>query len=219
MQRITCCATYREIGGIVGCKPLACPWRRNFPAKQISFSSWAFLQSGNSRRLEGTQSSDCNRHNLRRQNALFVCQKFSHYSTDSDNEPETSRQPTISVVGIPDPITWIRNKIIIFFIELYFDLNMSSVEFNTGVKQAVVHVSAMVSNGKFEDLKGVVTDEAVERVKTKYKVLSHAQKKTLAISSDDIVFVLPEDVSVVFDRRGTVLTLPSPYLMYRCVNM
>lgn len=135
MQRITCFATYRELGGIVGCKSLACPWKRSLPAKQNPFSSLAFLQPSNSRSLEGTQSSDCNLHNLRTQNALFVCQKFRYYSTDKDSEPKTPTPPSISVVGIPDPITWIRNKIIIFCIELYFDLNISSVEFDTGVKQ------------------------------------------------------------------------------------
>lgn len=138
MQRITCFATYRELGGIVGCKSLACPWKRSLPTKQTPFSSLAFLQPSNTRLLEGTQSSDCNLHNLRTQNALFVCQKFRQYSTDRDNESKTSRQPSISVVGVPDPITWIRNKVIIFFIELYFDLNISSVEFDTGVKQVAI---------------------------------------------------------------------------------
>ncbi|XP_062394779.1 m-AAA protease-interacting protein 1, mitochondrial [Sardina pilchardus] len=199
MQRITCFATYRELGGIVGCKPLACPWKRNPPANQTPFSSWAFLQPS-CRPLEGTPSY-INLH-LRRQNTLFVCQRFRQYSSDSDNEPKTSRRPEISVVGIPDPITWIRNKIIMIFVELYFDFNISSVEFDTGVKQAVVHVSTMVSKGRFADLRGVMSDEAVERVKRKYKTLSDVQKRNIAISSDDIVFVLPEDVSVIFDNRG-----------------
>ncbi|KAL2084432.1 hypothetical protein ACEWY4_019950 [Coilia grayii] len=202
MQRITCFATCREFGGIGGYKPLACPWKKSPSTKHTPFSSLAFLQPCNSRVLEGTQPYDCSLHNLRRQKALFVSQKFRHYSTNRDNEPKTSRQPAISVVGIPDPIMWIRNKIIIFFMELYFDLNISSVEFDTGVKQAVIHVSSMVSSGKFADLGNVVSEEAVARVKTKYEALSDTQRRNLAISSDDILFVLPEDVSVVFDRRG-----------------
>ncbi|XP_048116342.1 m-AAA protease-interacting protein 1, mitochondrial isoform X1 [Alosa alosa] len=202
MQRIAYFATCHELGGIMGCKPWACPWKRNPPANQTPFSSWAFLQPCSSRPLEGTEFSNCTLHNLRRQNTLFVCQRFRQYSSDSDNEPKKSRRPAISVVGIPDPISWIRNKIIMVFIELYFDINISSVEFDTGVKQAVVHVSTMVSNGKFEDLRGVLSDEAVERVKTKYNVLSDVQRRNIAICSDDIVFLLPEDVSVIFDNRG-----------------
>lgn len=141
MQRITCFATSLEFGGIVGCKPLACPWKRSPPTtllpQHTPLSSLAFLQPHNSRLLERTlQPHDHSLQNWRGQNTSFVSQKCRFYSTDSDNEPKTSpRQPAISVVGIPDPITWIRNKIIMLFIELYFDLNISSVEFDTGVKQ------------------------------------------------------------------------------------
>lgn len=55
--------------------------------------------------------------------------------------------------------------------------------------------------------------QAVERVKTKCKKLSEVQRRNLAISSDDIVFVLPEDVSVLFDGRGTALTITFAYFM------
>ena len=42
----------------------------------------------------------------------------------------------------------------------------------------------------------------MDYVEKKCKTLSEAQRQQLAISLDDILFLLPEDVSLVFDRRG-----------------
>lgn len=44
-------------------------------------------------------------------------------------------RPAVSVVGIPDPITWIRCKVIMSLIELYFELDITSEEFHRGAKQ------------------------------------------------------------------------------------
>lgn len=41
-----------------------------------------------------------------------------------------------------------------------------------------------------------------EYVEEKCKALTGDQRKQLAITVDDIVFLLPEDVSVVFDEEG-----------------
>ena len=45
----------------------------------------------------------------------------------------------------------------------------------------------------------------MDYVEKKCKTLSEAQRQQLAISVDDILFLLPEDVCVVFDRRGMVI--------------
>ncbi len=44
--------------------------------------------------------------------------------------------------------------------------------------------------------------QAVDRVRKQCKTLSEAQQTHLAISLDDIIFLLPEDVSVYFDESG-----------------
>ncbi|XP_067253936.1 m-AAA protease-interacting protein 1, mitochondrial [Chanodichthys erythropterus] len=140
-------------------------------------------------------------HHLRRPSAPLAGQQYRHYSKEADRDSKDNEHPGITVVGIPDPITWIRNKFILFLIELYFGLKFS-VEFDSGVKQAVFHVSAMLSKGKFEELRSVMSREAVESVRKKCRTLSEAQKRHLAISLDDMIFLLPEDVSIFFDQRG-----------------
>uniref|UniRef100_A0A3Q0QXY0 Si:dkey-82o10.4 n=1 Tax=Amphilophus citrinellus TaxID=61819 RepID=A0A3Q0QXY0_AMPCI len=110
--------------------------------------------------------------------------------------PSSGRRPAISVVGVPDPITWIRCKVIMFLLDLYFDLDVNSEEFERGVKQALVHVSNKMSRGRYHELKGIVSSEKT------CSSLTDAQRKRLAVQTDDIVFVLPEDISVVFDQHG-----------------
>lgn len=41
-----------------------------------------------------------------------------------------------------------------------------------------------------------------EYVEEKCKPLTKAQRKQLAVKMEDIIFVLPEDLSVVFDEHG-----------------
>lgn len=44
----------------------------------------------------------------------------------------------------------------------------------------------------------------IDYVEERCKSLSDAQRRQLAVTMDDIVFVLPEDVSVVFDQYGEI---------------
>lgn len=80
----------------------------------------------------------CSLHNLRRQSGVFSHQKYRQYCTESENERKRTGghdHHGITVVGIPDPLTWIWNKVHIYLIELYFQLGINSVEFDNGVKQ------------------------------------------------------------------------------------
>ncbi|XP_077455085.1 m-AAA protease-interacting protein 1, mitochondrial-like [Stigmatopora argus] len=107
-------------------------------------------------------------------------------------------QADVSVVGIPDQITWIRCKVHLFLVDLYYDLGVNSDDFERGVKQAFVHISNTMSQGKYFELIGMVSIEMIRYMEEKCRPLSERRKLNLAVSMDDIILVLPEDVSVVF---------------------
>ncbi|CAN9514394.1 unnamed protein product [Ophioblennius macclurei] len=132
---------------------------------------------------------------------LFCTQK-SGSGSDSGSGSEGGQRPAVSVVGIPDPFTWIRCKVQMSLIDLYFDLDMDSEEFHRGIKQALVHVSDKLSRGRYHELHGVVSREVIEYLEDKCKSLSATQRQQLAVQMDDIIFVLPEEVSVIFDNYG-----------------
>ncbi|KAK6326242.1 hypothetical protein J4Q44_G00018870 [Coregonus suidteri] len=209
MQRFTYIATCRELGGLAKrsyISSLTCPWNRTYSImpQQPLCRSLTSIYTCTAGPL-GEPTTLCSLHNLRRQSGVFAHQKYRHYCTESENERKRTGghgHHGITVVGIPDPLTWIRNKVHIYLIELYFQLGVNSVEFDNGVKQAVVHVSTMMSNGNFEELRGVVSTEMVVYVQQRCKSLSETQRRHLAISLDDIIFILPEEVSIVFDTNG-----------------
>ncbi|KAG1942950.1 m-AAA protease-interacting protein 1, mitochondrial [Pimephales promelas] len=178
-------------------RPLACSWKRNpLSTKQHDTYCKPWWHQRARTHASCAVSPERAWHHLRRPSA-----QCRHYSKDAGRDSEDREHPGITVVGSPDPITWIRNKCILFLIELYFGLKFS-VDFDNGVKQAVVHVSTLLSTGRFEELRTVMSREAIERVRKKCKSLSEAQKTHLAISLDDMIFLLPEDVSIFFDQTG-----------------
>ncbi|XP_024114068.1 m-AAA protease-interacting protein 1, mitochondrial [Oryzias melastigma] len=186
MQRLGGLAARRELGGFAaGLRA----WRSGFSCGErpsASVRARAFVRPGARSRA------------LLRDNHRAFCSRAGTEGPPRD----PGRQPPVSVVGIPDPLTWIRCKVLTALIDLYFDSNINSEEFDRGVKQALVHVSNKMSRGRYHELKGLVSFEMVEYVEKRCGSLTDAQRKQLSVNMDDIIFVLPEDVSVVFDQFG-----------------
>jgi len=223
MQRITSiAAARRELGGLAArTSQVACPWIIRSYSHQPAVcrqQQWACVQHMSSKRRHtgggGLTTLSWRLRNPRRNNNyVFAGHTYRLYSSNNSTEDENEAtrsgtsstpagHPDISVVGIPDPITWIRCKVVMHLIDLYFDSGSTSVDFENGVKQALVHVSNMLSRGNFGALNGIVSKEMVSYVREKCSSLTDAQRKQLAVSMDDIIFLLPEDVSVFFDQYG-----------------
>ncbi|XP_076746340.1 m-AAA protease-interacting protein 1, mitochondrial isoform X2 [Maylandia zebra] len=192
MQRISSLAACREFGGLVACTAGVCA-RKNSCKQPAAHRQW-----------DGPVVRSVRLYTVapgRRLVFAGVKHRLFCSQHGADGPKESSgRRPAISVVGIPDPITWIRCKVIMFALDLYFELDVNSEEFERGVKQALVHVSNKMSNGRYHELKGIVSNEMLEYVEKRCGSLTDAQRKQLGVQTDDIVFVLPEDISVVFDQ-------------------
>ncbi|XP_070822828.1 m-AAA protease-interacting protein 1, mitochondrial [Chaetodon trifascialis] len=205
MQRITSLAACRELGGLAACSPGVRAWKRGptFSKQPAVRRQWA---QGCVRPLSGEPGAQGRR--MCRRRVAFAAQKHRLLSSQpgADGPPGSSDgHPAISVVGIPDPITWIRCKVTIFLIKMYFDVDVNSEDFHRGVKQALVHVSDLMSRGRYHRLVGIVSNEMIEYVEKTCRTLTNAQRQQLAVKMDDIIFMLPEDVSVVFDQHGRKL--------------
>ncbi|XP_069576497.1 m-AAA protease-interacting protein 1, mitochondrial [Brachyistius frenatus] len=203
MQRITSPAAWRELRGLAAGTPGLCAWKRGWTGggQPALRRHWAGVSARPARPF-GTEPG----RRTGRRRVAFIGERqrlFSSQPGGDDGPPGGSdRQPSVSVVGIPDPITWIRCKVIMYLIDLYFDTDINSVEFERGIKQALVHVSDKMSSGRYHELKGIVSDETAEYVERRCRSLGDARRRQLAVKMEDIIFVLPEDVSVVFDRHG-----------------
>lgn len=77
------------------------------------------------------------------------CRLFSSRAGAEEPPGSPGSQPHISVVGIPDPLTWIRCRVITLLIELYFEVDINSAEFHRGVKQVNYKKYIKKNNLKF----------------------------------------------------------------------
>ncbi|XP_057689979.1 m-AAA protease-interacting protein 1, mitochondrial [Corythoichthys intestinalis] len=119
----------------------------------------------------------------------------------------SDRKADVSVVGIPDPITWIRCNVHLFLVDLYYDLGVNSKDFERGVKQAFVHISSVMSQGKYFELIGMVSVEMIRYMEERCRPLSERHRQNLAVSMEDIILVLPEEVSVDFVQGRKFCTI------------
>ncbi|XP_034467874.1 m-AAA protease-interacting protein 1, mitochondrial [Hippoglossus hippoglossus] len=202
MQRIVGLAASPEMSVLAGCRSGLCAWRtgpsgRRQPALQ---RQWAGASASPVRPFTGAAGRG-----LCRRRVVFVGQKLRLFCSQpgADGPAGSSGpRPPISVVGIPDPITWIRCKVVMYLVHLYFELDLHSAEFDRGVKQALVHVSEVMSSGRYHQLRGIVSNEMVEHIEKSCRSLTEAQRQQLAVNVEDIIFLIPEDVSVVYDQYG-----------------
>lgn len=134
MQRITSLAACRELGGLAARSPGLRAWKRG-----PTFSKQLEGCVRPARPFSAVPGAQGRR--MCRRRVAFAGQKHRLLSSQpgADGPPGGSDgHPAVSVVGIPDPITWIRCRVIMFLIKLYFELDVNSAEFNRGVKQVTV---------------------------------------------------------------------------------
>ncbi|KAG7216485.1 hypothetical protein INR49_001971 [Caranx melampygus] len=167
MQRIASFAARREFGGLAACRPGVCALSSgpSCSRQPVEHRQWAAVCLRPARPYSGEAGAQCRRFCRRR--FVFMGQRHRLFcSQPGADKPAGSSgpQPDISVVGIPDPITWIRCKVTMLLIELYFELDVNSEEFHRGVKQALVHVSNVMSRGTYHELRGILSNEMVEYV-------------------------------------------------------
>lgn len=133
MQRIPRLAACRELGGLAVCSPGLRAWRKGPTGSR----QWAGTCVRPARPFSGEPGSQGRR--LSRRRFVFASQDRRLCSSQSgaDGTPgkPDGQSVAISVIGIPDPITWIHCRVQMFLIQLFFDLDTGSAEFHRGVKQ------------------------------------------------------------------------------------
>lgn len=78
------------------------------------------------------------------------CRLFCSQAGAEQPPGSPAPQPHVSVVGIPDPLTWIRCKVITLLIDLYFEVDVNSAEFHRGVKQVNFQEYSKYDTDKFK---------------------------------------------------------------------
>ncbi|OCT61328.1 m-AAA protease-interacting protein 1, mitochondrial isoform X1 [Xenopus laevis] len=119
------------------------------------------------------------------------------YSSNSGTE---SRK--VVVVGLPNPVIWVRSRIYFFLIRAYFDREFNIEEFTDGAKQAFTLVSKLLSQCKFDALQNLISSELLQDIKEKCSSLSDNHRNALAAHSDEIMYTTTGDVAIYYDNNG-----------------
>lgn len=122
------------------------------------------------------------------------CRPFSLPSED---------QPPAQLMNIPIYI-WpnlfksFRNAIFSkFIIKRYFDPEFDLDHFIRGSMQAAEVVSAHLSNGEWNSLNGLVTEEVISQIRINLQQYSLKQRMDLKISKEDIYIKFPYEIGII----------------------
>ncbi|XP_007933507.1 m-AAA protease-interacting protein 1, mitochondrial [Orycteropus afer afer] len=122
------------------------------------------------------------------------------YSTEE--QPQPRQKTKMIILGVSNPINWVRTRIYAFLIWAYFDQEFSIAEFTEGAKQAFAHVSKLLSQCKFDLLEELVAKEVLHILKEKVISLPENHKNALAADIDEIVYTSTGDISIYYDEKG-----------------
>ncbi|CAB1415839.1 unnamed protein product [Pleuronectes platessa] len=121
------------------------------------------------------------------------------YSSDRGGDRQNQK---VVVVGIPNPLIWLRTRVYYFLIRAYFDKEFRIEEFTDGAKQAFSHVSRLLSRCQFEALEGLVAEDLIGKLKEKCSLLPLSSQKALSAGPDQIMYTTPGDVGIHYDDNG-----------------
>ncbi|XP_034431060.1 m-AAA protease-interacting protein 1, mitochondrial [Hippoglossus hippoglossus] len=121
------------------------------------------------------------------------------YSSDRGGDRQNQK---VVVVGIPNPLIWLRTRVYYFLIRTYFDKEFRIEEFTEGAKQAFSHVSRLLSRCQFEALEGLVAKDLIGKLEEKCSLLPLSSQKALSAGPDEIMYTTPGDVGIYYDDNG-----------------
>nr|XP_017517589.2 m-AAA protease-interacting protein 1, mitochondrial [Manis javanica] len=131
--------------------------------------------------------------------AFPACPRRSY---GTEEKPQQRQKTKIIILGVSNPINWLRTRIYAFLIWAYFDQEFSMAEFSEGAKQAFAHVSKLLSQCKFDLLEELVAKEVLHVLKEKVTSLPDNHKNALAADIDEIVYTSTGDISIYYDEKG-----------------
>ncbi|XP_070554860.1 m-AAA protease-interacting protein 1, mitochondrial-like [Ptychodera flava] len=138
--------------------------------------------------------------NIRTKDQNNYCFKRLYSNSVGDKPP----QPHIKsfFVGVPNPITMLRNALFFMLLRVYFDPECTQENFKEGAKKAFIHVTNQIAEGHLDQLQGLLTNETMDAVKQRYDKLGVNVRRSVAVKEEDILYFFPYQFGIVYDASG-----------------
>ncbi|CAM9534346.1 unnamed protein product [Lampetra fluviatilis] len=128
---------------------------------------------------------------------------------DEDGKEETvgpakkaDKKKRMMFMAIPSPGAWLKHKFLFFLVRTYFDSDFNIEEFTEGAKQAFSSVSSLVAESKFDQLQGLMDEDALEELRHKCSLMGESQRRQLAVPLEDVMYSATDDVAIYYDNSG-----------------
>ncbi|CAF0832447.1 unnamed protein product [Didymodactylos carnosus] len=102
----------------------------------------------------------------------------------------------------PNIFKTIRNFFFRVLISGYFDSTFELKTFTEGAKQAVTVVSHYISQGRFDDLNGLVVKDAINEIRQNFQSLPAAHKQKIPVLFDEIIFSFPYEIGIIIEDKS-----------------
>ncbi|XP_016076685.1 PREDICTED: uncharacterized protein C2orf47 homolog, mitochondrial isoform X2 [Miniopterus natalensis] len=178
---------------------LCCFCRRHVVSRTVPFSRVTWASAASALPAWGARRPLLSPPGLSAALPAFPAGPRRSYSTEE--QPQQRQKTKMLVLGVSNPINWIRTRIYAFLIWAYFDKEFSIAEFSEAAKQAFAHVSKLLSQCKFDLLEELVAKELLHVLKEKVTSLPDSHKNALAADIDEIVYTSTGDISIYYDDK------------------
>ena len=75
------------------------------------------------------------------------------------------------------------------------------------VPKALVSISELMSSGRYEDLKGLATDECITQVRERLAIMNVAQRTSLRVVDSDVYLAFPYQIGmIIYDESSGKLS-------------
>jgi len=145
---------------------------------------------------------------LKFRSSVRFCQYLQTRNTSSDSGgDENKKKPPVLMdfvaVNRPQILLTIKSWILAkFIVQPYLDRDFTLTDFTIGAKQAMSLVSSYLSQGDFQSLQGLVSDDAISEIKENFSAFNVKERHDLFIKITDILFAFPYQVGIIFDDNS-----------------
>ncbi|XP_066990973.1 m-AAA protease-interacting protein 1, mitochondrial isoform X2 [Anabrus simplex] len=117
------------------------------------------------------------------------------YHENDDQGKPSEKRPVPKLLYMQNPLTWLVNKLDFGMLRRTWDPQFDESEFRRGTKQAISTITHLVAMNMFDNLKGLLTKQALavlqHEVETSW---TDQQRRNIALEPEDIQLAVPRRV-------------------------
>merc|ERR1711862_983192 len=133
-----------------------------------------------------------------------IVRRYFHVSAQKRCNEENGKERKLQLMDIPaiiwpQPLKGLRNIGLSLLIKGFYDNEYQPQSFLNTAEQAIIEVSKIISKGDFNNLEGLLTNQAISEIRQNFNELSDDQKILIALKPEDIFYRFISDIGMIFN--------------------